>query len=398
MSGMAAQLYCPYCYRPLAVKEIMFRCVGRIGPTGKKCQRSIDPVLSRQTGDNASKFPAFSADGRKTRADCHHCLGDSTERICRHCHSTLPVHFGRADNRLIALVGAKESGKTVYMTVLLHELMNEVGRRLDAAVLGADDHTRAIFSDDYEQRLYQRRELHEQTRTAEASPTGIRPLVFSLSLDVRRFHRTHLRRTLLSFFDTAGEDLISTESVAYNVRYLNSADGIILLLDPRQLKGARPMTGPGSPPQPADTGSDPMAVLDRITGLLHVSGATKKRDLIKKPLAVVFSKMDTMDELLPQEFHVHRYSSTKVIFDEADSRAVDAELRQFLHDWHGSSMEKLLDKNYQRYRLFGVSALGQNPVRDENGTQRLPGDLLQPRRVHDPFLWLLNEFHTVKLG
>jgi hypothetical protein len=392
---MATELYCPYCYRLLPVKEIMFRCVGRIGPTGKKCERSIDPVLSRQTGDSASKFPAFSADGRKPRADCPRCLGDSTERICRHCHSTLPVHFGRADNRLIALVGAKESGKTVYMTVLLHELMNEVGRRLDAAVLGADDHTRAIFSGDYEQRLYERREMHEQTRTAEASPTGIRPLVFSLGLDVRRFHRKQLRRTLLSFFDTAGEDLISTESVAYNVRYLNSADGIILLLDPLQLKGARPLAALGSLPRPTDAGSDPMAVLDRITGLLHVSAATKKHGLIKKPLAVVFSKMDTMDELLPQEFHVQRYSSTKVIFDEADSRAVDAELRQLLYDWHGSLMEKLLDKNYERYRFFGVSALGQSPICDENGAQRVSGDLLRPRRVHDPFLWLLNEFHTL---
>ncbi len=390
MSGLTAGSHCPYCYRPLPVKEIMYRCVGRIGPTGKKCERKIDPVLSRQTGDNATQFPAFPDDGRKRHAVCPHCQGSTEQHICRYCHSTLPVHFGRADNRQIALVGAKESGKTVYMTVLLHELMHEVGRRLKASVLGADDHTRELFFYDYEQRLYERRELHEQTRTAAANPAGIRPLVFSLSLEVRRFHRRQLRRTLLSFFDTAGEDLISTESVAFNTRYLHSADGIILLLDPMQLKGT-----PGPSSLPTDSGSDPMAVLDRITAQLHTSPTAKKSGRINKPLAVVFSKMDTMDEALPPEFQVQRYSSSETTFDEADSLAVDAELRELLVGWHSSSMENLLDTNYRRYRFFGVSALGESPTRDENGSQRIAGDLLRPRRVHDPFLWLLNELRTL---
>ena len=45
-----------------------------------------------------------------------------------------------------------------------------------------------------------------------------------------------MQRTLLSFFDTAGEDLITADSLARNARYLASADGIILLLDPLQMK------------------------------------------------------------------------------------------------------------------------------------------------------------------
>ena len=31
---------------------------------------------------------------------------------------------------MIALVGAKESGKTVFMTVLVHELMHRLGEQL----------------------------------------------------------------------------------------------------------------------------------------------------------------------------------------------------------------------------------------------------------------------------
>ncbi len=44
------------------------------------------------------------------------------QRLCGSCHSQLPAQFGDARTHLIALVGAKESGKSVYMTVLLHEL------------------------------------------------------------------------------------------------------------------------------------------------------------------------------------------------------------------------------------------------------------------------------------
>src|SRR4051794_27342342 len=119
---MTKALYCPYCYRDTARSHV-FRCSGGIGPTGKRCELKIDPVLHRQTGENTSKYPAFTVKRPTSRADCPRCQDRTWERICQHCHSTLPVHFGTADNRLIALVGAKESGKTVYMTVLLHELM-----------------------------------------------------------------------------------------------------------------------------------------------------------------------------------------------------------------------------------------------------------------------------------
>ena len=58
---------------------------------------------------------------------------------------------------------------------------------------------------------------------------------------------------MLSFFDTAGEDLNDQTSVDQNIRYLTSADGVILLLDPLQMRGARPLAARG---QPAGSGAD----------------------------------------------------------------------------------------------------------------------------------------------
>jgi hypothetical protein len=116
--------------------------------------------------------------------------------------------------------------------------MHRVGRILDAAVVGSDDETRRSFDRDYDHRLY-----HEHSLPPATPPVAVRtrrrPLVFRLTLRRKRFGQIRERHTILSFFDTAGEDLTTTENVELNVRYLSSADGIILLLDPLQMPGAR---------------------------------------------------------------------------------------------------------------------------------------------------------------
>ena len=76
------------------------------------------------------------------------------------------MHFGKVPSRLIALVGAKQSGKTVFMTVLVHELMHDLGTRLDAAISGADEDTLHRFASEYEQPLYRESLLLPPTNAA----------------------------------------------------------------------------------------------------------------------------------------------------------------------------------------------------------------------------------------
>lgn len=397
---MTDALHCPYCYHRFAEREIMFRCIGRPGPTGRRCELITDALLAAHTGDTTRYPPAFAADGRKRVARHEDCQVETTTRICPHCHSPLPTHFGVADSRLIALVGAKESGKTVFMTVLLHELRNRLGERFGMAVLGADDYTRNQFQADYEDRLYADGRLHDSTRTADGTREGRRPLVFSLTLKRRdRFGRTTVDRSLLSFFDTAGEDLRSAGSVERNARYLAAADGIILLLDPLQMRGARPMAEPGAPlPEPGGAQDDPAAVVGRITDLMHDASRTKRGGRIRKPIAVVLSKMDALDGAMPEDCALLRDSPGDPVYDDADGREVHEEIRVLLDKWQGGGMATVLDQNFERHRLFGVSALGGSPVRDENDVQRVSEYGVLPRRVQDPFLWLLSEFGVVPKG
>jgi hypothetical protein len=380
------RLHCPYCYEEFAEREIEFRCAGRLSRRGVRCEPEIDERLRDRTGFGGALPPVFAANGRSTSAECPRCGAESTTRICPVCHSQLPVHFGKVRSRLIALVGAKESGKTVFMTVLVHELMHRVGDRLGAAISGADDNTRHRFAGEYERPLYRESRLLAPTTTAGMRDRA--PLVFRFTTE----GRGRPQHTLLSFFDAAGEDLRSQQSVEQNVRYLAAADGIALLLDPLQMRGARGLARPGTRlPTLGASGDEPATVLENINDLVLAKGGKKPNERIAKPLAVVFTKMDTLLDGLKETSPLRRLPGQEPHFDERDSLDVHAEIQRLLARWEGSRIDQIARLHYRRYRYFGVSSLGETPT-EQN---RVSDKGIRPYRVTDPFTWILAQFHAI---
>ncbi len=384
----AGRLHCPYCYEEFTERDIEFRCNGRPSRQGKRCGLVVDELLRARVGMTGAQPPSFAADGRARSADCPSCGSVTTTRICPACHSQLPVHFGKVRSRLIALVGAKESGKTVFMTVLVHELMHRVGDRLNAAISGADDNTRHAFAERYEQPLYRGSKLLATTKSGKQAP-----LVFRFTTEGRGpLGTSGPRHTLLSFFDTAGEDLRSARSVEENVRYLAAADGIVLLLDPLQMRGARDLAAPGVRPKPGTVRDDPATVLENITDLVLATGGRRPNELISKPLAVVFTKMDALTHDLKETSPLRRPPAESPYFDEQDSQEVHTEIQRLLTRWEGSRIDQLVRLHYRRYRYFGVSALGETPTADN----RISPRGIRPYRVADPFMWTLSQFRAVR--
>ncbi|GAB2842027.1 TRAFAC clade GTPase domain-containing protein [Lentzea nigeriaca] len=389
---LGSRLHCPYCYRPFRHKEIRFRCSGRVG-VKKRCEMKLDRVLADQMGDHDPQYPVFDGDGRKSTAMHEVCQAETHYRVCPRCHSQLPVQFGQIDSRLIALVGAKDSGKTVYMTVLLHELMNDVGARIHASVLGADASTSNRFETVYQHALYDKHELYGATPTAKKERGGRRPLVFNLTIG----GRSKVRSTLLSFYDTAGEDMTTENSIDQNVRYMTSADGIILLLDPLQLRGARPHADADAlMPELVSAEDSPTAVLANIIKQLQGSTGVKAGKRIEKPIAVAFTKMDALQGSLPPGSPWLRTPPSGDSFNEPDSVEVHRHMQALLHEWAGRNVDETLANSFSRYRLFGLSALGESPRLEGGGLQRVSDRGVQPHRVEDPFLWLMSEFGAIR--
>ena len=405
--GADARLYCPYCYEEISAREIWFRCAGRISRSGRRCAGQPDPVLRDRTGFTEALPPPFAGDGRQSPAPCPQCGDETTIRICPVCHSRLPVHFGKVPSRLIVPVGAKEAGKTVFMTVLVHELMHQTGQRLNAAITGADDATRERFTRDYEQPMYRDRELLAPTTPAAGTPHRA-PLVFRFTTESRgagpgplglgrrarlgQAGRAEPQRTLLSFFDTAGEDLRSQRSAEQNVRYLGAADGILLLLDPLQMPGARGLAEAGTRlPTPGTSDDEPANVLENVTDLILGAQVKKPNDRISKPLAIVFTKMDALLHDLKDTSPLLRPLPGTPYFDDRDSLAVHTEMQRLLARWNGSRIDQIAQLNYRHYRYFGVSALGESPT----GDNRVSARGIRPYRVTSPILWILAQFGII---
>jgi hypothetical protein len=388
-----ARLVCPYCYASFADREIGFRCTGRVSRTGRSCRRRPDEAQIRYTGRREALAPVFEADGRRASAECPECADPSTNHVCPVCHSLLPLHFGRVPNRMIAMIGAREAGKTVFVTVLLHELMNRIGARFDLYVSPTDDTTRARFDAEYESTLYQRHQLLGATRSAAtAAANRVEPMVFRFSVKRRRwFGMEGTRPSLLSFFDTAGEDLTSQESVDLNARYLARADGIILLVDPLQLDGARRLAATDRLPALAPPAARPINVLTRVTDLILAQAGSGPAARVKKPVAVALSKLDVLWDAFPPGSALRRPAPDGAAFVERDSLDVHQYIRALLDDWGGAQIDSHLQHHYARFRYFGLSALGENPMQDNRVSDRG----VRPYRVADPFLWLLSAFGTI---
>ena len=392
---LTTTLACPYCYETFTARQILFRCHGRSSRGGEPCKLRRDELLERRWGDPRDVGPVFRPDGwakgRANAAACPDCGGVTNYRICPLCHSQLPVQFGMVSSKMIGMAGAKDSGKTVYMTVLLHELRNRVGAEYNAAIMGADDDTLARFTQNYENVLYADSQMLLTTLGAGQNDGRVDPLVFRFTSTQDGLGGGKAEQRLMSFFDTAGEDFQSQDSVDVNTRYLACAEGILLLLDPLQMTGARRLAAPGTPlPGTGPEYQSPEAILTRVTNLL-LSQNKRGKSEIGKPIAVVFTKIDTLWHTFDEHSPLRAAPPQSGRFNTADSLDVHEQIRHLLHSWEGSQIDQILRQHYPRHRFFGVSALGGAPTPD----QRVAASGIQPYRVADPLLWLLSGFGAV---
>jgi hypothetical protein len=395
-----SQAHCPYCYEEISRRPAWFRCTGQLSPAQKRCAPAVDQVLRDRTGFAGALPPAFAAARRASPVECPDCRGKTTIRVCPVCHSRLPVHFGEIDSHLIVPVGAKEAGKTVFMTVLVHELMHRAGQQFNAAVTGADDYTRHRFPGDYESPLYHESRLPPPT-AAQRGEHNRPPLVFRFTSEkprssgpLARVGRPGSRdplRALLSFFDTAGEDLRSQQSMEGNVPYLSAADGILLLLDPLQMPVARELAAPGTRLPTPGSADEPATVLENLTDLLLAGADGRDGQRIDRPLAIVFTKMDALQHTLDETSPLLRSPPRARYFDEEDSLAVHTEIQRLLARWDGSRIDQIAQLHYRTYRYFGVSALGETPTEDN----RVSARGIRPYRVTGPMLWILAQFGII---
>ena len=122
------------------------------------------------------------------------------------CHNELPTFFHKADSHIISIIGARASGKTHYITVLIHELLN-LGYKLDISTIPQDvgedrsQITSKRYQRDYKNPLFDgNKELPKTQKNAQDHY----PLIYQIKSGQSGFNKS--KALYLVFYDTAGEN------------------------------------------------------------------------------------------------------------------------------------------------------------------------------------------------
>lgn len=224
---------CPHCFERNRFRDVHFRCVN----DPKRCAPEPDPKYSAFLGLGKPRMMAktFKNPGPKglfggmksffipRSVPCSHCGEISTRRICPACHSELPHTIGDFQDMIFSIVGAKESGKSHYIAVLLNEIMNSMGGAFNCNLQPVNDSTANRYREDFYKPIFRRRETIHGTRSARADFSVRQPLVYTLSFMGRgMFGRKKISQVVtIAFFDTAGEDLNSEDTILTENKYIS---------------------------------------------------------------------------------------------------------------------------------------------------------------------------------
>ncbi len=386
---------CPFCFSRVDTSRLAYQCSGR-GTVKTKCEQKEDPMREKHTGSRAPSYPTFMPTEPVGVIACPECGGPAKRRACPVCHTAVPDAFVDNDNPMLGIVGSKGSGKTVLMTVLTKQLRENIGKRFGAAVRFATDNPDGFegvgqYTKEREDNMFLDGKL--PMGTLQNSQERRRPVVLMWQAESQnRFGVRRLKSTALTFIDSAGEDFNKLED-AYALEYLAACDGLTVALDPFELPGARASVTLAAGATGRSAGANPLHVIERITEILRIEHQVKRNRKIKVPLAVVFTKIDAFFPTLSRDNPVMAESASKFAYDNLDGQTVHEHMRTLLHQWGAEEIDLHMRLNYDTYRFFGVSALGAEPIYDEDRVS--PGGV-RPHRVEDPILWLLAKEGAVK--
>jgi hypothetical protein len=307
---------------------------------------------------------------------------------CPTCGRPFDEDWAAAPTTTIALAGARTTGKSIYIAVMIHRLEQlAVARGMRFSPLNPA--VAAHYDQHYRAPLLEQRGLLRATMPASVDGAYQRePLVYVITTrDGRRHH--------LAIRDVAGEDLERPENTRPgSLDFLRRAGNVFFLYDPLKV-GAIASRLAGVIPPPPFLGQRAEPVLETVLSFTRGSGGR---------LAVIMSKFDVIQRLRDGQQTEHwarimRNPGSTLVRDGAvdsgvpqrvahDRELLDAEVRSLLHHCGAASfLTRVEHETYDRpdaVRFFAVSALGEPPAGEDLHTRGIA-----PFRCLDPMSWAM---------
>ena len=126
--------------------------------------RKMLPAIYNNQGWFARKM-----DSMPDSANCDKCGHTSYTVICPHCHNMIPKEMVEHKGYIISIIGARSSGKTNYITVLIDQLRKYGSKLGNLGILASTvaderrDCTQVRYQTDFYDVLFKRGILPAQT-------------------------------------------------------------------------------------------------------------------------------------------------------------------------------------------------------------------------------------------
>lgn len=338
---------------------------GTVGPA--RLNPELETSLRHRSGDVRIDVP------------CPICGEENTLRLaCPHCWGELPDPD--TDDFGIAVLGAKDAGKTHYLAALYHVLAEAPdhvgGEEWELEI--EEDHRSAIRRELWRPLFEEKREL---AMTSKEDP-------FLVHLILR--HRDSRRRVAINFQDLSGE-VLSAEDEMARQDFLLHARGVILLADADVLRRRNPKKRgtSTSPPSCSRILEIYTRVLERRSDRVRSSAERGERRLLPedKSLAIAVTKADLVLRKKQHDFFWNGEGPEPLepgfwgLREEQSRRA-----RKWLLERTGRELARLA-KPFDGPSYFFVSSYG---YRHEPRAKIIKPPT--PLRVHEPLFALLDRF------
>jgi hypothetical protein len=319
-------------------------------------------------------------------AEAREKLGGNVFEVCPTCHFPLPDGWRNGQSICIAMAGARATGKSLYIAVLVKQLQllcENIGISMEPATRA----TATAYEVNYQRPLFVQRNMMQPTPPVQTQSSLQRePLVFSIgSWDGQRFY--------LVLRDVAGEDMESGNLHTPAFQFFGNADAVFFMFDPLRVRAIRDQLQDLIPDQVVGSG-DPRSVLNNV--VMAIGGRRPR-------LAIILSKFDalrTLHEVDGSQWSLImsnagaaylRDTSDSKRYDDGDGRLLHEEVRSLLDRLEAGSMLTAVENPASQLRLehryFVVSALGQPPT-----GQNLHSRGIAPFRCADPVRWVTSQF------
>lgn len=311
--------------------------------------------------------------------------------------NALPEDWHDAHTHCVALAGARFSGKSLYMAVLVKQLELMASTEFQQPFAAANESTRRRYEEHYETPLFEEMRNMASTPSSQSQDAYQRdPFIFSLGKWYNNRTGT-MDPHYLVIRDVAGEDLENL-SDSTDLSFFQHANLVVFLFDPLRVPSVSTFLD-GLVPPPKELGGDPEVVLRNLQTVMGDA---------RPPLAVAVSKFDTLQRL--EESHHNEWAAimgnpgaafrrdTGMRFLDTDSRLLSHEIRSLFMFMRSESMLHQVRGMYPKerdlgdfYRFFAVSALGESPTGDHLSRRGIA-----PYRVLEPILWMLTNLGVYK--